>query len=98
LTRYLATTPKLITNRVHQSIPADALGRAVIQLCDGSKSEADIVEAVADRVVAGKLDLKEKGTPIKERARAKAVLTPMVRQTLAKLARCGFFAPANKAN
>jgi methyltransferase-like protein len=93
LARYQAGNSRLVTNRLHAPLPADALGRAIIAACDGEHSVAQVVEAVMQEVKAGRLNVQEGDKPVQDDKRLRELLDPQTRGMLQLLARTGFFAP-----
>ena len=93
LARYQAGNARLVTNRMHAPLPADALGRAIIAACDGEHSVAQVVEAVMQEVKAGRLNVQEGDKPVQDDKRLRELLDPQTRGMLQLLARTGFFAP-----
>lgn len=92
LARHHSLHARLITNRLHQGIPADVIARYVIEACDGSRARDEIVTAMIARVHEGKLNVKEGDRSVVSDERLRSLLAPEVDLVLAKLAKGGFFA------
>lgn len=92
LVRTQAAQGRAMTNRVHMPIPADLFGRAVVQLCDGTRTRDEIVTAVVQLVKKDLLNVQEDGKPVTDEKRLGELLAPQVENLLRSLARNGFFA------
>ncbi len=90
--RYQAFNARLITNPMHQSVPADLVARYVIAACDGTRTRAELVDALIERVKEGKLQVNEGAAKVTDEKRLAAVLAPRVDSALSALALAGFFA------
>lgn len=90
--RYHALNANLITNRLHQPIPADLVARFVLAVCDGSHTREQIVDALLEHFGEGKLQLKEGTTPVSDPAKVRALLQDQVDRALIGIAHAGFFA------
>lgn len=93
LGRHQALNARLITNRLHQSVPADALSRYIVDACDGTRTKEEIVARLVERVKEGKLEIKEGQQKLADEERLRLVLRPRVDAALRALGDNGFFAP-----
>lgn len=93
LARYQALNARLITNRIHQAIPADIPSRFVVAACDGTRTHDEILSELVVRADEGKLQVNEGSVKITEHGKMRAALRPAVETALAALAKGGFFAP-----
>jgi methyltransferase-like protein/2-polyprenyl-3-methyl-5-hydroxy-6-metoxy-1,4-benzoquinol methylase len=95
LTRYMAMNYRWVTNRTHTPSLADIFVRNVIDVCDGSRSQADIVATMIERAQQGAFIVSEEGAPVSIAARLHEVIAPRVAMTLQMLTQGGMFAPSN---
>lgn len=93
LARYQAMNTRMMTNRIHHSVPADAASRYVIAACDGTRNRDEVTAELVARVVEGKLQVNEAGAEVADEQKLKALLRVSVDNALAGLANTGFFAP-----
>jgi len=59
---------------------------------DGSRSHADLVDFLVQQVQNGVMMIHEKGVAVKDEERIRPILTKIVDETLAQLARSGLLA------
>ncbi|HVS51477.1 MAG TPA: class I SAM-dependent methyltransferase [Opitutaceae bacterium] len=93
LARHQALSARLITNRMHQPVPADLLSRFVIAACNGERTHDQITTELIARFKEGKLQISEGSQKITDEAKLKTILRPTVDAALKSLASAGFFAP-----
>jgi methyltransferase-like protein/2-polyprenyl-3-methyl-5-hydroxy-6-metoxy-1,4-benzoquinol methylase len=93
LVRYQALQNRHITNRLHQSVPADLPSRYVIAACDGTRTHDEILSELMERVKEGKLQVNEGATRILDETKLRAALRSAVDNGLAAIANGGFFVP-----
>lgn len=87
-----------LTGRLNTSVPIDALGRAVVSRCDGTRSVEQIIDAVVREAQQGRLNVQIGKKPLRDEAKLRGILAPQVRLILGKLARGGLLlAPAPAA-
>ena len=91
LTRYQALNARLLTNRIHYSVPADLASRYVVAACDGQRTRDGIVENLVERVTAGQFQVNEGSVKITEEAKIRALLAPTVDIALKLMGESGFF-------
>ncbi len=93
LMRYQAVHSRLVTNRIHQGVSADAASRYVIAACDGTRARDEILSELVARVNEGKLQVNEGPAKVTDLAKIRASLGPVVDTALTSLANGGFLAP-----
>jgi methyltransferase-like protein/trans-aconitate methyltransferase len=91
LLRYQAANARFITNRVHHPVPADVVGRYVIEFSDGSRTRDEILGALITYVKQDKLAVKEGEQRITDIQRLRVFLGPQVDQILNRIAASGLF-------
>ncbi|ACB77234.1 methyltransferase regulatory domain-containing protein [Opitutus terrae] len=89
--RYQALNARLITNRTHQSIPADMVARYIIAACDGTRGRDELLGELVSRVKEGKLQVNEGSVQVTDEQRLNALLGSNLDTGLAALAAAGFF-------
>ena len=93
LARHQALNARLITNRIHQAIPADLVARYVIAACDGTRTHDGILAELVERVNEGKLQVNEGAAKMTNPEKIRAALRPAVETGLTSLAGGGLLAP-----
>jgi methyltransferase-like protein/predicted O-methyltransferase YrrM len=93
LVRHQAKASRYLTNRLHAPIPADPIARSIVALCDGTRTESDLLEGIVSDVIAGRLNVQENGKAVTAAPRLRELLAPQVQQVLRTLARAGYYAP-----
>lgn len=93
LTRYHALNARLITNRTHQSVPADVASRYIIAACDGTRGREELLNELVARVDEGKLQVSEGSVKVTDGQKLRATLQQSLDNALMALANAGFFAP-----
>lgn len=93
LVLHQATNARYLTDRMHEALPADVLGRYVISLCDGTRTRDEIVDAMVTYVRQDKIAVQEGDQPIKDVQRVREILSPRADLVLNRLAAHGFFVP-----
>lgn len=93
LMRYQALNSRFVTNRVHVGLPGDIFGRYLINVCDGTRTVEEIVEAMIGLIQGGKMQITGDGVVLTEAAALRQLVAPRVDQILQNLARNGVFAP-----
>jgi methyltransferase-like protein len=78
-----------LTGRLNTSVPIDALGRAVVSRCDGTRSVEQIIDAVVREAQQGRLNVQIGKKPLRDEAKLRATLAPRVQAILKLLARGG---------
>jgi methyltransferase-like protein/cyclopropane fatty-acyl-phospholipid synthase-like methyltransferase len=91
--RLQARTGRSLTNRLHQPIPADGIGRAVAIACDGTRTADQIIEQMVAEAKAGALTVQVESRPVTDDQQLRNILSAQVRGALVSIARGGFFAP-----
>jgi methyltransferase-like protein/SAM-dependent methyltransferase len=74
---------------LHETAHLDRAPANILRLLDGERTEREIIEALSDLVVAGKLDLSREGEPIRERDQMREPLAAILRNTLPSFAKRG---------
>jgi len=92
LARYQALSARLVTNRMHQSIPADTPSRYIIAACDGTRTRDDLLNELITRVTEGKLQVNEGSEKVTDEKKLRVLLKPVLDTGLTALANAGFFA------
>lgn len=92
LARHQALNARVITNRIHQSVPADLLSRYIIAACDGTRTQDEILAALIEQVKDGKLQVNEGSVKVTDEQKLRAFLKPGLEAGLVALAGAGFFA------
>jgi methyltransferase-like protein/2-polyprenyl-3-methyl-5-hydroxy-6-metoxy-1,4-benzoquinol methylase len=93
LMRIQAMNARLVTNRMHQPLPSDAMARYVIAACDGIRTRADVMAFLLECVQQGKLQVNEGTEKVTDPKRLESIMSPMLDQVLKRLARFGFLVP-----
>lgn len=93
LVRYQAVNARTITNRVHQPVPADLLARNIIELCDGTRTQEDILTVLVTRAQQGGLQVNEGARRVVDEDKLRQVFQPRLEAALNILLKGGFFAP-----
>jgi len=93
LARYQALNCRLVTNRIHQAMPADVPSRFVIAACDGTRTVDEILSELVARAEEGKIQVNEGSVKITDATKLRNALRPAVDTAMAALAKGGFFAP-----
>lgn len=91
--RQQALNARLITNRIHQSAPADLVARYIIAACDGTRNREELLSELVARVREGKLQVNEGSVKVTDEAKLRTYLGSSLDQGLKLLANAGFFAP-----
>jgi methyltransferase-like protein len=74
LIQFQARTGAPVVNRLHREVPINAMERAVLSVLDGNSDRRGVVQAVADSVRGGTLDLRRDGQALTDPAEACAVV------------------------
>ncbi len=93
LTRHQAIQGRSLVNRLHYTVPVDVLGRHIVSLCDGTRNREQILAALAQLAVDGKIKVTENNQPVTEPEALQRILGPQLDTVIGALARTGFFAP-----
>ena len=93
LVRHQAKASRYLTNRLHTPLPADPVARSVVALCDGTRTESEIVDGIVTDVIGGRLNVQENGAAVTDPARLRTLLAPQVQKVIQTLARAGYYAP-----
>jgi methyltransferase-like protein/SAM-dependent methyltransferase len=78
-----------VATLLHETAHLDRGPSQILRLLDGRRTETEIVEALADLVEAGKLDLTRDDQPIRDRDQMREPLVAVVRSTLQSFAQRG---------
>lgn len=91
LARYQAQQPnvKIVTNVAGTAYPIDAVGMRIMTQLDGTKTKAEIVDALVAEVLSGKLNIKKEDKQLTEEAEIKEALTSVATNILEKCANSG---------
>ena len=81
-----------MTCRLRKRVELDELGRAVLLELDGTRSEAEVLDAVVARVCSGSLELSDASGPVREDGAARALLGGEIRPAIERLARLALLA------
>lgn len=92
LARIQASEGPLVTSLLRGSVRLDELARALLPWVDGSRTEAELLDAVAEGVASGSLELSVGSGPVREAAVAREVLGGEIGPALRRLARAGLLA------
>lgn len=92
LMRVQAKESRIVTNQWHGTSQLSDLQRQLIPKLDGSRSHADLVDFLVQQVQNGVMMIHEKGVAVKDEERIRPILTKIVDETLAQLARSGLLA------
>lgn len=91
--RYEALNARMVTNRLHQPVPADMVVRYLLAACDGSRTPEQMVDFLVDAAKGGQLLVNEGSAQITDTEKLRVVFRPRVEAGLTALANGGFFAP-----
>jgi methyltransferase-like protein len=89
LARRQAGRRPVVTNRRHEAVQLDAFDRHVLQLLDGTRSVAQLVEHLAASAAAGQMMAVENNQPVPPE-RLRQFLNNSLRQSLNRLAENAF--------
>ena len=92
LARRQAANGSIVTSLLRRRVELDELGRAVLLELDGTRDEAEVLDAVVARVCSGALELSDESGPVREAAAASALLGGEIRPAIARLARLALLA------
>jgi methyltransferase-like protein len=90
---YLAERGSVIVNGHHDAVELDPLSRIVLQLANGSRSRADIVEALVAAHRDGVLTLEQHGQAVTSTDAARAVVAERLDRVLVFLTRSAVLVP-----
>lgn len=86
LARYQAKRQLRVTNQLHVPITCDLLANQIIVLCDGNRTQREILDALVETALAGELVIHVDGKQVADAAVAQEILAPMVREAFPRLA------------
>lgn len=79
-----------VTNLRHVSIQVDGFARQVISLVDGTRTQQDLVSAMADKVRANAFAVHNDGKPVTDQAQLEQILAPRVEAVLDQMSKVAF--------
>lgn len=85
--RYLAKNGFILTNITHDAVTTDVLGQHIMELCDGTLTQEEVLTSLVERAKSGALNVHKEGRLLKDDAEIRAVLDPIFRQTLQNIAK-----------
>lgn len=97
LARVQAARTGYVTNLLHDTQHLTRGPLHILQLLDGTRSYEDLVDALADLVTSGRLELSHEGQPITVREQMRGPLEAVVRDTLPLFARQGLLVSGDQA-
>ncbi|HKX62710.1 MAG TPA: class I SAM-dependent methyltransferase [Verrucomicrobiae bacterium] len=77
-----------VTNRRHECITLDELGRHLLSLLDGVRTRGDIAEELARLADSGELEVKPGDTPVTDPVQLRGILKQKVDEQVMRLGRC----------
>ncbi|MBP7677328.1 MAG: class I SAM-dependent methyltransferase [Thermoanaerobaculia bacterium] len=86
LARHQAANGRLVTSLLRKRVELGELDRSVLLELDGTRTEADVLDAVVVRVCSGELELSDKSGPVREAVAARALLAGEIRPAFERLA------------
>ncbi len=86
LARHQAANGRLVTSLLRKRVELDELARSVLLELDGTRTEADVLDAVVARVCSGALELSDESGSVREAAAARALLAGEIRPAFERLA------------
>jgi methyltransferase-like protein/cyclopropane fatty-acyl-phospholipid synthase-like methyltransferase len=86
LARLQAATGDCVTGRLHNAVELSGADRVVLRCLDGTRDRPALVDALAEAVAAGRVELSQDGRALREPGEVRAVLGPALEQTLNRLA------------
>jgi methyltransferase-like protein/trans-aconitate methyltransferase len=92
LARRQAVDGNLVTCLLRKRVELDELARSVLLELDGTRNEAEVLDAVVARVCSGSLELSDASGPVREDGAARALLTGEIRPAIERLARLALLA------
>ncbi len=87
LSRRQASEGNVVTSLIRKRVELDELARAVLLELDGTRTEAEVLDAVVTRVCSGSLELSDASGLVREEAAVRALLAGEIRPAIARLAR-----------
>lgn len=78
-----------LTNARHQTVQVEDTERLVCSLLDGTRGRKEIIQALAEMLADGRLNLERDGLPVREPALVQRALEETVGGILEHLAKCG---------
>ena len=84
--RLQAAERPVVTNLLRRRVGLDDPSRAVLVLLDGSRTVADVLEAIVARVARGELELRGASGVVREEGAAREVLASAIGPMLERLA------------
>jgi methyltransferase-like protein len=94
LARYQALNCRAIANLRHISLPIDLFARHLLSLLDGTKTRAELVAAMIDKVQKNVLNVQQNGGTIKDPELLQKLLEPRLTAVLDDMGRLGLLQPA----
>lgn len=86
LARHQARTGSLLTNLRHSLIELNEMDRLVVQLLDGSRNRAALIDSLAKLAAHGDLNIQHDGQPVQDPHRIRALLGEALEASLQRLA------------
>ncbi len=90
LARHQATLGDIVTNRRHEAVRLDPIDRNVLELLDGQRDRAAIVDALCAAAQQGRFVVFQHQQLVQNADQAREVLSSVVPEALERLARGGF--------
>ncbi len=85
--RHQAQAGPRVTDLRHESVALEDFDRLVIRYLDGDFDQEEILGALTVLVTGGQLGMTRQGAPVRDPQTARAILAPMLQQSLQRLAR-----------
>lgn len=85
LVRLQAETGRVVTNRKHEAVSLDVVGRQIVRCLDGQHDRLGIERFVRDRFEQGELVVQDEAEENLESRQAQALITEICERTLAQL-------------
>ncbi|MCI0464302.1 MAG: class I SAM-dependent methyltransferase [Gemmataceae bacterium] len=85
--RWLALSGRRVTDLRHESVALEDFDRLVIRYLDGDHDQEATLGELTALVTGGQLGMTRQGAPVRDPETARAILTPLLEQSLRRLAR-----------
>lgn len=86
LARYQAKHSNTISTHHHKSVSTDVLSRSIVEFCDGTNTESEILQHLVERVKSGELLVHADGKALTDETATREVLLPRIKETLQRMA------------